>query len=143
MLKNDEKFAEIYQDACMGDSNAIDFLKRLADIYRVWDDIWDGNREHDREAIDACFADAMFGLSTNSFYSAYRHVLEPQIFLAYNAWHDANIWAERDDEKFKIASFFVKNQCDEIIMLCAFLIGGVEHARKISLNVREYVINGG
>lgn len=124
----------------MGDVHAVDFLMRLARLYRVWDDLYDGNREHSGDEISECFADAMFGFMDNKFFAAYRDQLWPQIVIAYNAWMDANKWAHYDDEQRKCCANFIKNYCDEIVMLCAFLIGGMKHMRKISLKIRGQLL---
>lgn len=131
---------ELFELACMGNKDAVDFLVRFAQIIRVWDDLYDGNREHTGEEISDCFAEAMFGLMDNKFYSSYRDQLWPQIALAYNAWMDANAWADNEEQEKEYCAHFVKNYCDEIVMLCAFLIGGRSHMRNVSLTIREALL---
>lgn len=137
MIKANDEYKVLYMEACKNDEQAVDFLMRLARIYRVWDDLYDRNREHTGDEISGCFADAMFGLMDNKFFLAYRDQLWPQVVIAYNAWMDANTWAYDDDTKRKYCANFIKNYCDEIVMLCAFLIGGTKHMRAISLKIRN------
>ncbi len=140
MIKTLDSHKALFMEACQNDAQAVDFLMRLARLYRVWDDLYDGNREHSGAEISECFADAMFGLMDNKFFAAYRDQLWPQIVIAYNAWMDANEWAKCGDQEKEYCAHFIKNYCDEIVMLCAFLIGGREHMRKVSLMIREQLM---
>ena len=77
-------------------------------------------------------------LAANPFWLKFRHLIEPIIIIAVNAWMDANELAKRDDEKLKQLAFHIRNYSTEIAMMCAFLVGGWEHVRKVSAEMREF-----
>lgn len=148
MIKVNQEYNELFVKAAKGNACAVDFLNRLAHLYRIWDDAYDTERGRDDAKmpsgyeISECFAEASFGFMDNKFYAAYRDMLWPQIMLSYNAWMDANDWTGHVDEKKKMCAAIIKEYCDEIVMLVAFICGGLHHMRSISKNVRELYLKG-
>jgi|SRR3990167_942718 len=134
---SDSKKVDLYKKVCLGNEDALNFLKTISKICRLWDDVWDQDKTHSKEDFDECFSQLSFELSRNMFFRKHRDMLEAQIFVAWNAWSDANEWNESENLKKKTCSFFIRDYCNELIPLCAWLIGGRAHAREISLEARE------
>lgn len=134
---SDSKKTEILKKACLGNEDAFNFLMTISKICRLWDDVWDQDKTHSKEDFDECFSKLSFDLSRNTFFKRHRDMLEAQIFVAWNAWSDANQWDKSENVKKKACSFFIRDYCNELIPLCAWLVGGREHARKISPEARE------
>ena len=125
------------REFCNGDEDALDFLCKLSFIFRVWDDEWDQDASHSKEEIDNVLGDLAFELSRNPFYRKHRDALEAQIFIAWNAWKDSNEWKVSGDRIEKICAWFIRDYCNEIVNLVAWLTGGKNYARSISLSARK------
>lgn len=132
-----EEHRALVLEACKGNIEAVECIFRIGSVFRVWDNVWDGDRECTKSDVDQAFATLAFGLARNEFFKKNQQVLTAQILLAWNAWHDANIW-EKDESAIKRnCAWFIRDYCNEIVSLCAWIIGGEEHMRSVSLKVRE------
>lgn len=131
-----EEHTNLLLEVCLGDADAVNMLLRLGKIFRVWDNVWDGDGAVSKEDIDGAFSDLAFDLSLNEFYRKHRHIIDAQIFVAWNAWQDSNIWRSDVDPAKGVAAWVIRDYCNELVQLCAFLKGGKDHARSISLKVR-------
>ncbi len=121
----------------MDDLDAMACLQSLARIFRAWDDCWDGDNKLGKEGVDGAWGDLAFELSRNSFFVKHGDVLRAMIFISWNAWMDSNEWADSTNPKKKEAAWHIREYCNEILPLFAWLIGGRAHARSISLRARE------
>jgi hypothetical protein len=132
-----EEHESFIREAVMNDPYAYDFLCRITEALRVYDNLIDKDKPVTETEIDQVFPDLMFDLSKNKFFRAYRDVLEAQIFVSWNAWKDANEFQKSDNPAKIQCAWFIRNYCNELVPLCAWLIGGRNHARKISIKLRE------
>ncbi|KAB2836982.1 MAG: hypothetical protein F9K48_00350 [Candidatus Brocadia sp.] len=132
-----QEHRDLLMEACLGNKHAVDFLLKLGTIFRVWDDTWDRDRPVTPHQLDTSFSDLCFELSRNPFFKLHRDVLEAQIAVAWNAWHDSNEWWDDEDPIKQNCAWFIRDYCNELVQLCAWIIGGKEHMRRISLKVRE------
>lgn len=132
-----DEHEDIIREAVMNDPCAYDFLNRITNALRVYDNLVDKDKPISDDEIEQIFPDLMFDLSKNKFFRIYRDVLESQIFVSWNAWKDANEFQKTNDPAKLHCAWFIRNYCNELVPLCAWLIGGRQHARKISLRLRE------
>ena len=136
-----ERHLELLNKVCLKNRDAIDFIQRIGKVFRTWDNVWDGDKPYTKEDLDDNFAELAFGLNDNSFFRRYRAILTAQIFIAWNAWKDSNVWIESGDRHENVCAWIIRDYCNEIVMLCAYLVGGVKHTRRVSLEIRkEYLI---
>jgi hypothetical protein len=126
---------------CNGNSYAAECLVKIGKLFRIWDDVWDGDKKHEKEEFDSAFADFSFDLGRNQFFRRHRDVLEAHIFLSWNAWKDSNVWRDSGSKMQKLNAWFIRDYCNEIVPLMAWLTGGKDFARKVSLGVREKYLN--
>ena len=75
-------------------------------------------------------------LPANSFFHANKVTLLPLHVTSLNAWMDSNEWIKEDKVK-KNYALVIRDQLTELALMVAFLTGGSEYLRKISLKVRE------
>lgn len=123
--------------AVLEQDDALDFLLKMGKVFRVWDNLWDQDKEVTPQDADEALTNVTFELSRNPFFVRYRDVLECQIFLSWNAWKDANEWEGSIDPYKKRCAWIIRDYCNELVQLCAWLIGGKDHVRKVSLLIRE------
>jgi len=124
-------------EACLFRQDAYAVLVMLSHIFRSWDNVWDGDQPVTREILNDVLSDLAFELSHNAFWQQHEAVLQAQIFIAWNAWMDANTWQQDGTTAQRYCAFFIRDYCNELVPLVAWLCGGKAHARTISLKVRE------
>jgi len=134
---NQKDHTDLLRAAFLGDEAVLDFVLKLISVYRVWDNVWDGDRPCTKQDVDNAFTTLLFDLEKNSFFRSNRDVLNAQIFISWNAWQDANVWCDAANKYKRCAAFYIKNYCDEIVHLCTYMVGGKAHARDFSLKLRE------
>ena len=120
-----------------GNEDAVRVCVQTSHIAEVWDDLKDKDREPSDREIAHAFESAMIRLQTNPFYLQNHAMLTAIITLAINAWHDSEDLKQGDTEHL-IQAFVLRNMGIEIAVMCAFLVGGYDHMRKVSLEMREF-----
>ena len=121
----------------LGNEDAVRVCVQTSHIAEVWDDLKDKDREPSDREIAHAFESAMIRLQTNPFYLQNHAMLTAIITLAINAWHDSEDLRQGDTEHL-IQAFVLRNMGIEIAVMCAFLVGGYDHMRKVSLEMREF-----
>lgn len=122
----------------MGHQEAIAFVSVLFDAVELWDDLIDKDVDVSNEHINRAFIGLMFALPANDWFIANRSHYLPLILTAINAWHDANEMERSPNKKFRNMAFYLRNFGIEIHIATAFLIGGYEHMRKVSTEIRQF-----
>ena len=79
---------------------------------------------------------AKVDLPNNTFFTRHKASLLPHHVTSLNAWIDSNDWMEKDKTR-KTYALVIRDQLTELGLLVAFLTGGNEHMRSISLQVRD------
>lgn len=130
----------LLKEVTLSDPDALGYLMVMSTVFRLWDDLYDQDAEITQESINSVFTALNFDLSKNRFFRQHREVLEAFVFLAWNAWMDSNTWQGNPDKMKGICAWFIRDWCNEIDVLVAWLIGGTEHARKVSLKCREFYL---
>ncbi len=142
MSEFENKTLELLDEVLLKDEEAKSFIFRLfKDVVRVWDNVWDGDVSYTKEEVDNAFATILFGFKENIFYNTYRPILDAQMFLAWNAWKDSNELKESEDLNEQKLAWVLKDYCNDIIILCAYLLGGHQHARRSSLKLRRHFLS--
>lgn len=121
----------------LGNEDAVRVCVQTSHIAEVWDDLKDKDREPTDREVAHAFESMMIRLQTNPFYLQNHAMLTSVIVLAINAWHDSEELRAGDVER-RMQAFFLRNLGIEIAMMCAFLVGGYDHLRKVSLEMREF-----
>ena len=121
----------------LGNEDAVRVCTQTSHIAEVWDDIKDGDRRPTEYEVAHAFESAMIRLQTNPFYLANHAMLTAVIVIAVNAWHDSEDLKQGDIDH-RMHAFFLRNMGLEIASMCAFLVGGYDHMRKVSLEMREF-----
>lgn len=141
MIITYEQHKALLMEACMDNTAAVDCLMCIFQCYRVWDNIWDGDKENSKQAVDKAFSDMAFELTRNSFYVQHQAVIVANIAVSWNAWQDSNEWANHDDKFKRGSAWYIRDYCNEIVPLFAWIIRGKDHMRSVSLKIREAYLN--
>jgi len=122
-----------------GNASAVDFCEVLFRISQVLDDLYDGDKQVDREhLVDVLGWESLIRLPNNPFYIQYFHVLNPIMQAAIVDWMDANK-LERGRDHEKNIAFVLRDSIGGIISHCALLVGGYAWMREWSPKIRQHI----
>ena len=121
-----------------GNKEAVDAVNTICSICDVWDDLVDKDKPVGADEINAAFTRALIGLQMNAFYKNHEKLFFPLIVTGINAWMDANALQVNTSPKWRMLAFYIRTFGFEIAHLAAFLCGGWEHLRTISLEMRMF-----
>lgn len=120
-----------------GNKDALNFLLTLFNIAEVWDDIIDGDTP-DSSEVHQAFMDAMFGLNSNPFYVKHVGHLQPLMLAGINAWLDSTELEKETDTWSQTWAYALRDWYMELVAACAYIVGGFDHMRRISLEARRF-----
>ena len=122
----------------LGNVDAVDTVIGLSTIAETWDDLADGDVKPTVERVNEAFTLALITLQGNVFYKANEALFYSQIVTSVNAWMDANELQGSRVKHERMMAFFLRNIGQEIAQLAAFRVGGWEHMRKVSIEMRRF-----
>ena len=126
---------------CNGDQHALMFLSALMDSIELWDDMIDQDAEISSETINRVFMNLLFWLPQNPFFEKNKMYLLPLVMTCINAWMDANEWQKSPVSRCRQAAWWLKQMGVEMYSSVAFLTGGFNHMRRISLQARKILMH--
>jgi len=121
-----------------GDQQAVEAVNTICSICDVWDDLVDKDKEVSEADVNAAFTKALIGLQMNGFYKRHEPYFFPLLVTGINAWLDANALQASPSDKWRMLAFYIRTFGFEIAHLAAFLAGGWDHLRKVSLEMRMF-----
>jgi len=121
-------------EICKGNPEAIDFINRWSNYVHAIDDIIDEDKSPD--FIVSTFARAI-EIHTHPFWLKNLTVLKQVELQANNIYCDTVI-CEKSDEKWKQHfADWGRHGATEMVLAVAAIVGGYEHMRSISLEMRK------
>lgn len=123
----------------LGNTQAIAFVNQLFFAVELWDDLIDKDVEITPERINTVFASLMFGLPSNDWFIQHRGYYLPLIMEAINGFHDSNAMRSADKLHLRNLAFHIRNLGVEIHIATALLVGGYDHMRNVSREIREFL----
>ncbi|WP_423820822.1 hypothetical protein V5738_10825 [Salinisphaera sp. SPP-AMP-43] len=123
-----------------GNESAVAFCERAFRISQNIDDLYDGDKVVDDPKRDALIWDMLVGLPDNPFYQAHFDTLQPLIRAALSDWIDSTTLESGDDHEVSLA-FVLRDQLTGVVSQCAYLVGGYQHMRNVSVEIRRHFHN--
>lgn len=123
--------------ACNGDAHALMFLSTIMDAVEVWDDLIDKDKPVSDEKLTQTFTNLLFWMPQNQFFEAHKNYLLPIIMTCVNAWLDSNKLAKSKLARDRQAAWWLKQMGVELYGAVAFLMGGFDHMRSVSVEARS------
>jgi hypothetical protein len=133
---NEEKFL---QWALQGHTAAVMLCQRVFKVSQILDDLIDKDKPVSDEDIYKAFFNAMVSIPLNAFYQQHQVYLVPLFNQYLTDWYDATLMERQGDNHFRNVSFATRSNVGSIIGQCAFLIGGLDWQREVSVRVREHI----
>lgn len=132
----EEKVQEAMKLCANGNADAWSYLSIIARSARLIDDLVDEPKKWVRENSYNLAQLLLVDLPNNAFFDANKPALLPLHVTSLNAWIDSNEWMEKDTTRRNYA-LVIRDQLTELGLLVAYITGGNNHMRNISLKVRE------
>ena len=132
----DEKVHEAMRLCANGNAEAWDYLSIIARAARLIDDLVDEPKKWVRDNSYNLAQLLLVDLPSNAFFHTNKSALLPMHVTSLNAWIDSNEWMDKDKTR-KNYALVIRDQLTELGLLVAYITGGNNHMRNISLNVRE------
>jgi hypothetical protein len=130
-----EYFAQV-SEWCQGHAPAVDFLRTAFGIFHLVDDVTDGDKKVSVRDIQQGFIDALITLPRNPFYQAHFADLNLCLQQAVINWQAANRMEVTEAANSKEVAYVLRSSYNDLITLCAFIIGGQDWAVKVAFECR-------
>jgi len=134
---NSEAVKEVVILCANGNEDAHSYLSNIAYVSRIFDDLIDKDADVSDEQICRAFYILLAELWLNPFFAKHAQLLIPLHIASFNAFMDSNMWAESEDRLKRIYAHVIKDFINELLGMVAFLTGGYDHMRSVSLKVKE------
>ena len=135
MEDNIKKF--LLEEVLNGDQDAYEFIMDFFNTCHAWDAVIDGDEaDGTDEWVNTAFFTAFF-LHESPFYQTYGRELAPLMRNAMITWQGANIIEQDPDYSEDLLRIAHGSRQDiiNIIIHCAYIVGGVRHAVKVTPRV--------
>jgi hypothetical protein len=128
---------EFLMYALLGDVAAVDFCERVFEISQVWDDLVDGDNPTEHEVARA-YWQALVSLPAHPFYQQHLLQLSAQLERAMLDYI-ASVELERAQSVHdKTLAFVLRDSLSSVVVYCARLVGGFDHAAAIAADVQRF-----
>jgi hypothetical protein len=117
------------------DEAAVNYIVDFLAAWHIWDDLIDKDKPITDESINQAFINAFIKLPRNTFYQANFAILNPLMENAFVSWFAAN-GLEQRNENLRTA-YDLRNTYLNIVIACANIIGGVEWASLVAIDVQK------
>lgn len=122
----------------LGNQEAIDFINGLFYCIELWDDLIDKDEEITDFRVNECMTWLFLNLPSNNWFISNRNSYLPIMKLCINAFKDANIMANNKQKHIRNLAFHLRNMGIELHIMTAYLVGGEQHLRGVSIEIREF-----
>lgn len=124
-------------EVAKGNEQASRFLLSYLTLCHVVDDVEDKDKPVTDERMIRMLIWWSEELLYNEWVKQHADPLWAAVLIGWNSWLDSNQWAKCPNPKL-FASDVMKSNYQEIVYLVAYLCGGLEHMRAMSVKHREY-----
>ena len=130
------KSDELIKLASGKNKEAAKYLHMIGHVYRVMDDVYDGDFPITRGDIFNAMEHLLIGIPSNRFFIQHQDKLTSQHITAYNAWVAANRWTKGNLEQ-RVFSHVWRGDYQAVLGLVALLTQGIDNMKVVDQKVRE------
>ena len=127
---------EIIKLASGKNKEAAKYLRMIGHVYRVLDDVYDGDHPITRGELLNSIEHLLIGIPSNRFFIQHQDKLTSQHITAYNAWMASNRWANGDLEQ-RVFSHVWRGDYQAVVGLVALLTQGIDQMKLVGQKVKE------
>jgi len=119
--------------------SAMEFVRAVFNVFHVWDDLIDRDREVTDEEVMTAFWMALVALPTNAFYMKHFSVLHPILVNAIVNWRAATAMEREGDDHDRTIAFILRGTYGDVLSVSALLIGGLEWSVQVTPDIRRWM----
>ena len=131
----DALFARL-EELLLGRKDAVGFIKDLAYIVHVWDDLVDGDVQVTPLSVSRAFTKAILGFNSNPFFRQHCDTLMPVLATGILNWHGANDLETLGGDHALQVAHVTRCSVGDVVVLAASLVGGFEYAMGVAAELR-------
>ncbi|PWY49200.1 hypothetical protein DK459_11795 [Achromobacter sp. RW408] len=120
-----------------GNASAVDFLRTAFDVAHFWDDLVDRDRILSDADINRAMFQALVVLPRNAFYQANFASLNAVLANAATNWTIATDLERAGGVAGKRTAYVLRASYVDLVTHCALLLGGMEWARAVGVELRQ------
>lgn len=131
---NEQDRDAFFRAVAMGNTDAEEYLRLIAKLVYLADSLVDEDlsfQDKQKYTIHIMHI-AMCRMPMNPFYIRYSPSLAPLITSVLVAWEQSDNWKVSGDLKQKIFGFVRRENIDGLVVAVAAIVGGLDHARKVT-----------
>ena len=118
-----------------GNTDSVGFILTIFSVFEIWDDLIDKDKTPTSSEINNAFHQ-VFNLSRNVFYRQHFDIISPIIETVILDWYTANELEKTKDLEALRQSYVLRCGAQQLIVMCARILGGVDHAVVVNLELR-------
>ncbi len=134
-----ENESEFIHKVLKGNIHAVVFCQTIFRVSQVIDDLIDRDKDVDNRTIMNTFWTCIIELPNNPFYRKHFDFLNPLLQSYFNDWMDSYFLETTKSDHHQNIAFGLRASIGNILVQCAFLIGGYHWMREISIEVRDHI----
>jgi hypothetical protein len=119
------------------DEGAIEFFMLMHRILHFWDDLVDRDKDLTDSEINAAMWTALIDLPSSQFYQQNFYALKPVLTTAIANWMASTEFERNPTEKRLQIAFIARSDYINILLQCAYLVGGRDWLLHVTPIVRE------
>lgn len=120
-----------------GNATAVDFLRSAFHVAHFWDDLIDRDKQISDAQVNGAMFQALVFLPRNPFYQAHFHDLNAVLANAITNWQVATQLERNGGVNGKRAAYVLRAAYVDLVTHSALLIGGMDWARDVGVEVRQ------
>ena len=121
-----------------GDGHAVRFCEMLFTVSQTLDDLVDRDKPRTDTDIIRAFHIALIALPENPFYRNHFDYLRPMLAMALQAYTDSVALEKSGAPHALSLAFVLRDRLTDVVIQCARLTAGWEHAQRIAEEVQLY-----
>ena len=121
-----------------GNETAVDFFMMLHRVLHFWDDLIDKDKPISDLDTNVAMWTALIDLPNNTFYRDNFHSLQPVLANAIANWATATKFEREPTEKRLEIAFISRSDYINVLLQCAYIVGGAPWLFEITPVVREH-----
>jgi hypothetical protein len=133
--------SEAFKEISKGDAAAEDFMRRFYCWVHMRDDLIDKDKVVAPDVAAGFDLTLLHAFAQNSFFQKNQDYLWPVLMTSALAWVASEDRQQSQDVLERIIAQILKSEYVNVFFAVAFLVGGWDHAVKMSRQFREYAFD--
>lgn len=128
----------LWRRAFKGNEEAVVLASLLVQVASTWDDLADGDKKVEPEALHSAMWAMLVSIPLNGFYRAHLDELQPIMQQSIINWHLSNTM-EKSPGRAREIAHVTRYAVGDVLLYMAAIIGGLAHVREMGPELRMVI----